>query len=333
MKSMSRREAAQLTFEGITQPIFSDEYISSNFNSENSKSVTDGRIRNRENIFKLICLGLVTIFILVLLLLFIYNIVVGNYKFTFADLRFSDLLSLTMAIFAIFLSIAFYFKASETSNTFYDNTYRFTTHVSELLGRIESGFKERLRHIDEGQVYLKERFDKNLPYTNPDSTKKEISEEEQKLKKELIERENLITQLVEKTALQANEKKDVVSQLKEKDKSIDEMKKEISRLNRQLNHETREIQNVELPSISPMQRYIASKMHHISEISDVPLDITEYNLKMIFEDNVKKFNQSFIRDMNLWGFLDENNKLTERGLDFVIKSFHRVNLSKEKSTK
>src|SRR6185436_4120877 len=60
------------------------------------------------------------------------------------------LLSLVLSVFAMALSVAFYFRATDTSNTFYDNTYKFTREMSEVLGRIEAGFGERLRHLDEG---------------------------------------------------------------------------------------------------------------------------------------------------------------------------------------
>ena len=39
-------------------------------------------------------------------------------------------------------------KATDTSNNFYDNSYKFTKEISEILGRIEAGFGEKLKHID-----------------------------------------------------------------------------------------------------------------------------------------------------------------------------------------
>jgi hypothetical protein len=323
MKGMARRETAQLTFEGVTNPLYYDESLSSNWNLDESKTLTDERIRDRENKFKLICWGVVTIFTTILLLLFIYNIVVGNYKFTFADLRFSDLLSLTMAIFAIFLSIAFYFKASETSNTFYNNTYHFTRHVSELLGRIESGFKEKLIHIDEGQTAIRARVDNIPAYVNPESTKKEISEGEQKLKKELAEREELIKQLVENSALQGKEKDDFVSQLNEKQHAIDDMRKEIGDLHRRLNHETKDIKKRSKIPFA-MARYIESSIPRVlaiprHKINEMSVD----EIKFIFEKDIGKLNNSFIRDMKSEGFIDTNDKLTGRGLEFVYSNIIR----------
>ncbi len=98
--------------------------------------------------------------LLVLLLgLVIYKFAVAQISLNFKDFQFSDFLSMVMAFFAIGLSVAFYFKATETSNRFYDNTYKFTQDTSKILGRIESGFGERLKHIDENYSDISTKFD------------------------------------------------------------------------------------------------------------------------------------------------------------------------------
>ena len=56
---------------------------------------------------------------------------------------FPALMSLLLALFSVALAALFYFKATETSNTFYDNTYKFTKDIAGLLVRMESGFGER----------------------------------------------------------------------------------------------------------------------------------------------------------------------------------------------
>ena len=62
---------------------------------------------------------------------------------------FPAFLSLLLALFSVALAALFYFKATDTSNAFYDNTYKFSQDVAGLLAKIESGFGERLRHLDE----------------------------------------------------------------------------------------------------------------------------------------------------------------------------------------
>ncbi|MFM2334285.1 MAG: hypothetical protein RIS91_288 [Bacteroidota bacterium] len=76
-------------------------------------------------------------------LLLVYKLAVSNLSFDFSKFDFNALLALLLSLFAIGLSVAFYFKATDTSNLFYDNTYKFTKEISEILGRIEAGFGER----------------------------------------------------------------------------------------------------------------------------------------------------------------------------------------------
>ncbi|PEP97011.1 hypothetical protein [Bacillus toyonensis] len=67
---------------------------------------------------------------------------------------FNNLLSLILALFSIWLSISFYFKATDQSNEFYDNSFTLTKDLSVLLGKIESQFGENLRHLEQGNLQL-----------------------------------------------------------------------------------------------------------------------------------------------------------------------------------
>ncbi|OQB81233.1 MAG: hypothetical protein BWX88_04318 [Planctomycetes bacterium ADurb.Bin126] len=64
-----------------------------------------------------------------------------------------------LALFAIGMSVAFYFKTTDSSNQFYDNIYNFTQKTSEILGRIEERFGERLKHLDEGYGRIQSQFE------------------------------------------------------------------------------------------------------------------------------------------------------------------------------
>ena len=54
------------------------------------------------------------------------------------------MLNLLLALFAVGLSATFYFKATETSERFYANTYDFSKDISEKIGRIEERFGGQL---------------------------------------------------------------------------------------------------------------------------------------------------------------------------------------------
>jgi hypothetical protein len=72
---------------------------------------------------------------------------------------FPTFLSLLLAIFSVGLAAMFYFKATDTSNAFYDNTYKFSQEIAGLLVKIESGFGEKLTHLDDAYKGMRDRFD------------------------------------------------------------------------------------------------------------------------------------------------------------------------------
>nr|MDA3824148.1 hypothetical protein [Bacteroidales bacterium] len=85
-----------------------------------------------------------------------WRIAWSNFTLDLTKFDFSDLLAMILALFAIAMSVAFYFKSTDSSNQFYDNIYNFTQKTSEILGHIEERFGERLKHLDEG---MQSRFD------------------------------------------------------------------------------------------------------------------------------------------------------------------------------
>ena len=109
-------------------------------------------IRNRESWIKVYV-------IFIFSSLITWKLAISKINLDLSDFNFTDLLSLLMALFAISLSVAFYFKAEETSNKFYHNSYEFTKEISEILGRIEAGFGEQLRHLDQGYTGLRDKVD------------------------------------------------------------------------------------------------------------------------------------------------------------------------------
>jgi hypothetical protein len=287
---------------------------------------TDNLTKKCESWLKLITWSVTYFLIIVILIIILYRIINEDFKFIFTDLRFSDLLSLIMAIFAIALSIIFYLQAEKTSRTFYNYTYRFTITTSALLGRIEAGFTEKLRHLDEGQISLKERFDK-IPYMNPETTKKEISEETRKLEKEVSERQKIIDRLLERSSLEIHEKENVISELKEKEKTIDEMKREISHLNRRLTHENENIiSNENIVTLRAMMEYLRSQAPELFNMSLEQIRaLSSRELKEKFELYINKFDHRFVSDLRLRHYLEANDKLTKEGVRFLIMAFRDRN--------
>jgi hypothetical protein len=83
------------------------------------------------------------------------NINIGEFSFT-------DLLALILALFSVWLSAMFYFKADEASSRFYDNSYRFTKEMHVILGRMEVGFGEQLTSVRQGVTGLRTAIDAQI---------------------------------------------------------------------------------------------------------------------------------------------------------------------------
>lgn len=64
------------------------------------------------------------------------------------DISVEGIISVLLAFFSIFISVFFYMKASDTSNSFYDRSYDIMKDVSVSLGKIEERFGERLNSMN-----------------------------------------------------------------------------------------------------------------------------------------------------------------------------------------
>ena len=179
------------------------------------------------------------IVLILIILVVAWKLLNSEINISLESFTFTDFLSVLLAFFAISLSVAFYFKATETSNRFYDNSYKFTKEMSEILGRIESGFGEKLKHIDEGYVGLREKFDK-IPFDV-----KQAKEEEQKevkhIKKQEEERNKIILDLMEKAKVAGDEKDELLKKLEKSSIELDKSKLELRRLQRRINDESDDI--------------------------------------------------------------------------------------------
>jgi hypothetical protein len=186
-------------------------------------------IKNRESWLKV---GVVCVLTVVVA----YKFVVSPFNLT--DFKFGELLALLLALFAIAMSVVFYLKASETANTFYDNTYKFTNDMSEILGRIEAGFGEKLKHLDEGYSGLLDRFDK-IPFDR-EKAREQVEQGEEEIKKKEQERNKLIEDLAEKARLVDKQKVELFELLRTKESELDDAKKQLERAQRELDRDPNE---------------------------------------------------------------------------------------------
>lgn len=226
-------------------------------------------------------------------LLLIYKIVVSDFSFDFSKFDFNALLALILSLFAIGLSVTFYFKATDTSNLFYDNTYKFTKDVSTILGRIEAGFGEKLQNLDKGYSGILNKIEKEI--ANPkdiEETKTDKKEVEQSLQNEIKERNNIIQNLLEKTQLEQRDKEEFQKALFDKEKSMIKLERELRLLQSKLERQKNLVIAEDIPDrlLSFFKRYTL-----------------RFNLKDGDFNRVKaqEFINQFIPD-------DENSRLTDK---------------------
>lgn len=275
-----------------------------------AKDEKSDRIRNRESWLKVIIIAAFGALIA-------WKIAVSPISISIPDLRLSDLISLVISLFAIALSVAFYLKATETSNTFYDNTYKFTQEVSEILGRIEAGFGERLRHLDEGYAGLRDKFDR-IP-VDPVKVEKQVKKEEEQVKKKEEERNQLLESLAQKAKLQEHEKQQLFAQLKDREEELNNARHQLAFYKRRLDQAespSRRQTSSRLGENSSAARYIRTRLLPLlgyDAVLEAPLSLLTNRFEVIKADLPKEF----LQDLVELRILDGSFNLTQRGANVL----------------
>lgn len=133
-----------------------------------------------------------------------YRLAVSQISIDLSGFGFTDLLSLMLAISAIILSAAFYFKADESSKSFYNNSYEFTKNISELLGRIEERFGAQLLSINKGYDDLNSKI--SVVPIDFNKVKAEQEKEIEVIRRSEVEYQEIIDGLMEKAKMDDAEK-------------------------------------------------------------------------------------------------------------------------------
>tara|TARA_R110001583_G_C5620443_1_gene406223 strand:+ start:458 stop:1345 length:888 start_codon:yes stop_codon:yes gene_type:complete len=240
-------------------------------------------------------------------------------------------LSIALALFSVGLSAIFYFKATDTSNKFYDNSYRYTKDVAQLLVKIESGFGERLKKLDEGYLSMKEEIQKMPTYSvkGEDSlkleierTKKELKFEKDELNKIKKDQNLLVKHTVENSQLHENEKNDILQKLTEKEEEAEEAQQQVLKLNKRLFAERLNRKKIN-SEIDPKLIYRVKNFTRDSFISyildlDIP-DTSFVAIEKAFQKRKGSFPNRYLDDMLILGYLTEDKQLTKSGLTFLKK--------------
>lgn len=289
--------------------------------SEDKKTpieVTD-KIRLRNNWLKIFV-------VVVVVALTTYKILTTNFSVDLTKFDFNAFLSLVLAIFSIGLAVAFFFKANDSSNLFYDNTYKFTKDMSTMLGRIEAGFGERLKHLDEGYSGLRDRFDK-MPFSR-ERTEEKIKSETEELEKVLSERNKVIEDLAERAKLNQKQKEELLKNLSDKEKNLSEMQRELYILNRRLDSDHHHSQS-ELVDMLPnaFVSYISKDILNALEKHELRVTRMSYTAFLRhFPEISGTIHPGFIKDATEHGLFDVSGRPTEKFYE-VLQELARRRLS------
>lgn len=254
------------------------------------------------------------------------------YKFVIGDfnLDFNAFLSLILALFSIFLSAEFYFKATDTSNRFYDNIYKFTKDIAELLSRIEASFGQQLKSIDERQSKMNDWvYNGKMSEQEIEKTESEINKQHEELDRIRVEQQKIIEKLIEDAKIKEEEKERIKMELAKNKKQYLQTRNALNNLQAKLisNEEIDEItsigpsfnENINVKNYS--KKFI---MQEIGISSLVPsVIVSKFNkLKYILSDD-------YINALERLGYA-HNGKLTLTGIQFyqnIIRElrYHSVN--------
>ena len=236
----------------------------------------------------------------------------ANLDFSNFNFSFTDLLSLILAIFAISMSVALYFKATDTSNRFYDNTFKFTKDISEILGRIEAGFGARLKNLDEGYSGLRDSFQGSI------GSSEEIDASKIELEKEIAEKNQILSDLIDQTKLSEDEKTEVLHSLQNKEREISNLTKELHTLRREINNNERLRESNLIHGVSPRIEDIIIDIINSSDMSlQSIIDMPTVFLRKRLKFDREKYSKSIYALLLNYGLISEENKFTVTGLEYI----------------
>ncbi|WP_434766165.1 hypothetical protein [Pseudomonas triticicola] len=242
---------------------------------------------------------------------------------------FPTLLSLLFALFSVGLSALFYFKSTESSSLFYDNTYKFTSEVSLALTRMDSGLGEKMKLLENRYGDLKD-YMQSGNYTRPESevTVDAIDKEKAELEKVIGEKDSIIANLIESSTLGEVEKNKIRDELEEKNAKTRDLVAELDALKSKMERE-RFVEAskkfnfcVDMDAVfDAPSRVVGYAREHVLPKLQMRLSTDELfsyrDFSREFNKISKYLNESFLKDLELLEYAREN-RLTKKGHEFFL---------------
>jgi len=256
--------------------------------------------------------------VIVVIVLVGYRIVNSDFNINLGSLSTTDIVALLLAFFAIGLSAAFYFKATDSSNQFYDNMHKFTQETSVLLGKIESRFGEQLKNIEQKSQDLKdsvERYYSSVGSGNSDGLAEEKAETEQQVKALKQEFESIIETLFEKSKLDEKEKEHFKNTLLQKERELEALQIDLGNLS------SEEEKSNERRISQHLSRVLAREIRSGKNNETPPMEL----IVSVLQDG----NRAFLRDLHEWGYVStrtpcNEDDITDKGEKLFMSILSKV---------
>lgn len=232
------------------------------------------------------------------------------YKFATASIKiefdFSDFLSLILALFSIWLSAEFYFKAAETSNSFYDRVLDFTKESSVIMGRIESGLGERINNVVT-------RLDRMSPQVIEEK-KEELELTNVEIEKIKQEKDLIIKDLMGRLQMETEEKEELISKLTNLEEQLVSSTIKQSIIQNQLSNEEFRL--------SRKDRMLLGAIAHKIGLTVILTGETQ-ELCERFKEVVRNLSNDELANLERIGIMNHHTDLTAIGLDLLKQYVNR----------
>lgn len=237
-----------------------------------------------------------------LIVVLAFKLAFAEFKFDMSSFNFSDFLSLILAISAVGLSAAFYFKADESARQFYNNSYNFTKDIATILGRIEVGFGEKLSTLNKGYDDINRRLGQSTAqHVQEDMLEGKISSVESRLKSSIHE----MFDALPKAGAEAETAQKLRSEVEGAAIELDELRAKQSAMERLKDYH---------PRFTELMRRVAkvSAANFSAELSDDHL----INLFRLISDS-PDFQVDEWTYMRSHSLVDGDDELTRKGIRFL----------------
>jgi len=237
-----------------------------------------------------------------LIVVLAFKLAFAEFKFDMSSFNFSDFLSLILAISAVGLSAAFYFKADESAKQFYDNSYNFTKDIATILGRIETGFGEKLSTLNKGYDDINRRLGQSSgQQVQDDNLESRIFSVENRLKSSIREMFDSLPKAGDEAVTAQKLRSEVEGAASE----LDELRAKQSAMERLKDYHPRFIElmtnltksSVDGRSVEPTDDDLADMFERLSESSEFETD-----------------ERNYMRSKSL---LNRDDELTRKGIRFL----------------